>query len=63
MPAPMKTPEPSVLQPNPGPRFGIDDSLPALAEPVVEAGPVIEQPSAGPKSRPIGFRPPRPVQR
>jgi hypothetical protein len=60
---PMQPPEPSVLQPGPGPRLGLDEGSPNPTEPVVEADPVVVQPSASTKTRPAGFRPPRPIPR
>lgn len=60
---PMQTPEPSVLQPNAGLRLGMDEGSPNPMETVVEPAPAIVQPSEGPKTRPAGFRPPRPIPR
>jgi outer membrane protein TolC len=71
---PMPLPEPSVLNPA-GPRLGMDNAAPTPAAPMleapagvesapaIEAGPTIGSPSAGTRTRPAGFRPPRPLPR
>ncbi len=71
---PTLLPEPTTRQPS-GPRLGMDDGPPAPAMPTMEAppavenapigepGPAIAAPPAGTKTRPAGFRPPRPMSR
>ena len=53
---PMRMPEPSVLQPSPGPRLGLEGA-PVLREPVVEAGPMIVPPPEGTPSAPYRLPP------